>query len=325
MKRKAAVLGASGFTGGELVRLLSGHPGLEPAWMGAHSKAGAVLSAVIPGLATGGVRLLPTLECARMPADVCFSCLPGGELHALVDDIEAPLIVDLSDDMRAAAFSGDIWTYGLTEFARKNVLDADRIANPGCYPTASLLSLVPFARAGMLGDSIVIDAVSGYSGAGRSERDHLSLAVGDSSVGAYGTTDHRHVPEIEAGLHAFGGAELKVSFTPHLVPMARGLLVTARFRAGSLPSDEDVKAVLMGEYENEPFVDVSDDWPATKWTHGSNRAVVHARVDRRAGWVIVSCAIDNLGKGAAGQALQNANLALGLDEGQGLSPSGVWP
>jgi N-acetyl-gamma-glutamyl-phosphate reductase len=254
------------------------------------------------------------------PADVVFSCLPSGELRSHLGSTDA-LVVDLSDDNRA----DPAWTYGLTEFNRRRLTSGAPIANPGCYPTAALLALVPFARAGIVAPPVVVDAMSGVSGAGRKSEDRLSFSVVDASATAYGSVEHRHVPEIERGIAAFGGLLTGVSFTPHLVPFPRGLLVTARARLTKSTTDSEALDVLRAEYEDEPFVIPIEDWPSTKAVAGSNRALVSARVDARNGWIVCSAAIDNLGKGAAGQALQNVNVALGLDERTGLDLVGVWP
>ena len=285
------------------------------------SAAGESLGYVHPHLASLGGAVVTAEAAVTVGADVCFSCLPGGHLAKHLDDLEANIVVDLADDFRGEAE----WTYGLTEFVRGDVAEASRIANPGCYPTAALLALVPFARAGLVEGPVVVDAISGTSGAGRKPADHLSLASAGSSVTAYGTTSHRHVGEIERGLQVFGGLETTVSFTPHLAPMSRGLLATVRARLRGSETDSEVTDVLRDAYDDETFIEVLEDWPSTKATVGSNAAHVGARVDRRTGWLVCSAAIDNLGKGAAGQALQNANLALGLAEGQGLDATGVWP
>jgi N-acetyl-gamma-glutamyl-phosphate reductase len=321
MGAKAVVLGASGYSGGELLRLLAGHPSIEVVAVSAARRAGDQLGAVHPHLA--GVLDLPLADTAAAlaePADVVFSCLPSGELGAHNGSIDA-LIVDLSDDHRAHPD----WIYGLTEFNRGALASGAPIANPGCYPTAALLSLVPFARAGLIEPPVVIDAMSGVSGAGRKSEDRLSFSVVDGSVTAYGTVEHRHVPEIERGIAAFGGLMTGVSFTPHLVPFPRGLLVTARARLIGSLADPDAMEVLQVAYDGEPFVTPTGDWPATKAVAGTNRALVSARVDTRNGWLVSSAAIDNLGKGAAGQALQNANVALGIGEATGLEAVGVWP
>jgi N-acetyl-gamma-glutamyl-phosphate reductase len=321
MTSTATVLGASGYSGGELLRLLARHPEFEVIAVGGNRSAGESLGFVHPHLA-GSSAIVSTLEeAAAAPADVCFSCLPGGHLSKYLDDLRAPLVVDFADDFR-----GDPeWTYGLTEFARAEVAASGRIANPGCYPTATLLALLPFARSDLVEGPVVVDAISGASGAGRKVADHLLIAGAGASVGAYGTISHRHVPEIERGLALFGDLETTVSFTPHLAPMSRGLLSTVRARLRDPLGDSGAVGVLREAYENEPFVQVLEDWPSTKATSGSNAAHVAARVDRRTGWLICSGAIDNLGKGAAGQALQNANLALDLPEGLGLEATGTWP
>jgi N-acetyl-gamma-glutamyl-phosphate reductase len=325
MSAGAVILGASGFTGGELGRILANHPEFDVVAVGAGTHAGRRWHDVQPHLgATGNLELLPTEDALAMDADLCFSCLPSGSLQSSVDRGQARVVVDLSDDFRHADPS-EAWVYGLTEFARPDLKEATRISNPGCYPTAALLCLVPFARRGAIEGPVVIDAMSGVSGAGRRVEDRLMFAGLDGNATAYGTTDHRHVPEIERGLARFGGLQTTVSFTPHLVPMTRGLLVTARAPFKTSLNDQDVLAVLDDAYCFEPFVRVIPDWPSTKPLSGSNAAHVSARVDQRNGLIVCAAAIDNLGKGAAGQAVQNANVALGLDESAGLDAVGAWP
>jgi N-acetyl-gamma-glutamyl-phosphate reductase len=253
--------------------------------------------------------------------DVCFSCLPSGKLAETLPAVRAELVVDLSDDHRADV----AWAYGLTEFARDEIAESRRVANPGCYPTAVLLAIVPFARAGLLEGPVLVDAMSGVSGAGRRVEDRLLFGSVDGSVSAYGSVSHRHIPEMERGLASFAGTDVPVSFTPHLVPLSRGLLATVRVQLARALDDAAALGILADAYEGERFVRVVEGWPATKPVAGSNGALVSARVDGKTGFLIASCAIDNLGKGAAGQALQNANLALGLDENLGLEPFGVWP
>ena len=320
MGTSVAVLGASGYAGGELLRLLGCHPALTVTAATGHTNAGEPLEAIHPHLS--GVYDLRLGSPEESPgADVCFSCLPHGVLPQHLGGLDCGLLVDLAEDFRADAG----WSYGLPELDRSGLVGARRIANPGCYPTASLLCLVPFARAGWLSGTVIIDALSGVSGAGRAARDGLLFANLDGSAAAYGSVEHRHIAEIERGLSLFAGSTTTVSFTPHLVPMARGLLVTARFSLEHPASDEEALEVLREAYEGEPFVQVVSSWPVTKSVAGTNRALVSARVDRRAGYVICSCAIDNLGKGAAGQALQNANIALGFEERAGLERVAVWP
>ncbi len=322
MGHSAVVLGASGFSGGEVVRLLAAHPAIDVTAVAAERRAGEPIGSVHPHLAHLDLRLVPAAEAASFAADICFSCLPLGELPSLVPSITAKAVVDISGDHREP---GSGWVYGLTEFARSEVKDATRVANPGCYPTAVLLALVPFLEVGAIEPPVIVDAMSGVSGAGRKADDRLLFSVASGDVAAYGTTTHRHVPEMEAGLSAFGGAEVNVSFTPHLVPMARGLLVTARARLVSEITDDEAHLILSEAYRDEPFVHAIRQWPGAKAATGSNHAFVSAHVDGRNGWLIASASIDNLGKGAAGQAIQNANLMLGLEETAGLDAMGVWP
>jgi N-acetyl-gamma-glutamyl-phosphate reductase len=318
MGAAAVVLGASGYTGGEVLRLLARHPGVTPVAAAAASWSGKAVGEAHPHLG-GAVDLeLVPIEDALGVGDVCFSCLPHGTFPQYAERVEAPVVVDLGDDFRA----DDSWSYGLPELAPPA---GPRIANPGCYPTATLLCLVPFARAGLIGGPVIVDALSGVSGAGRSAQDHLMFTSVSGGAAAYGPLPHRHTAEMERGLDAFGGLHAPVSFTPHLAPMSRGLLVTARAPLTRACSDEGALAVLSDAYAGEPFVDVTEEWPSTKHVAGTNRAAVSARVDGRAGLLVCSAAIDNLGKGAAGQAVQNANLALGLDQTTGLDGIAVWP
>jgi N-acetyl-gamma-glutamyl-phosphate reductase len=323
MGARAVVLGASGYSGAEVLRLLSRHPGMEVVAAGARGPAGRRVGEALPQVAGGDADLVLARpeEAAGTAADVCFSCLPGGVLNGMGTHVAADVVIDLADDHRAD--SG--WAYGLTELNREVVRRSSRVANPGCYPTAALLALVPYARERLIDGPVVIDALSGASGAGRSPEQRLLAAELGGSVGAYGALRHRHVPEMERGLAAFGGVDLKISFTPHLVPIPRGLLVTTRAPLKRKASDDDVLQVLQHAYEDEPLVDVIEEWPQTKHVHGSNRALVTARADTSCDMLICSAAIDNLGKGAAGQAIQNANLILGVDESAGLDASGVWP
>ena len=322
MGQSASVLGASGYVGGELLRLLAGHPALSVARSGGRSTQMGEVAAVhhhLEGLTLGPLTNLK--EAAATPADVCFSCLPSGALDELLPLVAADVVIDLAGDHRAAPG----WRYGLVEMARGDIPGSVRIANPGCYPTAVLLALVPFARAGLITGPIVVDALSGTSGAGQDvDKAYLFSAV-HGSAAAYGSTEHRHVPEMERGLKSFGGIDTRVSFTPHLVPMARGLLATCRAGVDRAMTDADALDILATAYEDEPFVTVVDSWPTTKAVVGTNRALVSARVDARNGLLVCSAAIDNLGKGAAGQALQNANVVLGLDERAGLEQIAAWP
>ncbi|MDQ3986111.1 MAG: N-acetyl-gamma-glutamyl-phosphate reductase [Actinomycetota bacterium] len=322
MALTAGVLGASGYAGGELLRLLASHPAVSAVAWGGSTRAGARIASLHPqltGVFDGALGDLT--ETAATPVDVCFCCLPGGALPPLAGEIAAEVVIDLSDDYR----DDPAWAYGLPEFARAEVASASRVANPGCYPTAVLLGLVPFARAGLIDTDVIVDAISGYSGAGRQVEDRLLHASAAGSAQAYGPTPHRHVAEMERQLQRLSGLESTISFTPHLAPMARGIVVTARARPTSEISDADALSVLAEAYEGEAFVDVIEQWPQSKSLSGTNRAHVSARLDGRANWLICSAALDNLGKGAAGQAVQNANIVLGLEETTGLSSLGIWP
>ncbi|HEX2056852.1 MAG TPA: N-acetyl-gamma-glutamyl-phosphate reductase [Actinomycetota bacterium] len=317
MGAAAVVLGASGYTGAEVLRLLARHPAIEVVGAAAETRAGSRVGDALPHLRGSFDLRLRRVDEVASAGDVCFSCLPHGTLPRHLDAVTADVVVDLGDDFRADPG----WLYGLPE------LDGGagpRIANPGCYPTAALLCTVPFARAGAIDGPVVVDALSGVSGAGRAPKDHLLFANVAGGAAAYGTVEHRHVPEIERGLARYGGLDTTVSFTPHLVPMARGLLVTARART-TLSTDDEAVEILRAAYLDAPFVVAVQEWPATKDVAGTNRALVSARVDRRSGFLVCSAAIDNLGKGAAGQAVQNANRALGLDETTGLEGIAVWP
>lgn len=305
-----------------MLRLLAGHPALSLVAAGASGRAGSTIGEVHPHLAgANDATLAPMEEAAGVGSDVCISCLPSGVLAGLLTGVAASRVIDLSDDFRA----DPAWTYGLTEYARPAVARAAYVANPGCYPTATLLALVPFAKLGLIEGPVIVDAMSGVSGAGRIVDDTYLFTSRHDTVAAYGTTEHRHVPEIERGLSAFGNLDVPVSFTPHLVPMARGLLVTCRARVAKQLDDREAVEVLRQAYQDEYFVDVIDAWPTTKDVTGTNRAKVSARVDSRNDWLVASAAIDNLGKGAAGQAIQNINCALGFDETAGLEHLAVSP
>jgi len=340
---KVGIAGASGFTGAELMRLCAGHPELEVAVAGAETQAGQAVAGLYPSLAAA----YPRLEFAKVGADeldgldVVFLALPHGESQRLAPDLvgRVGVLVDLSADFRlrdrdaypawyghehAAPGLLGSFAYGLCELFRPDIENARLVAAPGCYPTAAALALAPFVRAGVIEPTgVVVDAASGVSGAGRKLVLSTHFNTVDEDFTAYGLLDHRHTPEIEQATGA------QVVFTPHLAPMNRGILATcyARPRAGlgaGLRTD-DALDLLRDTYRDEPFVVVRDAAPSTKATLGSNCAYLTARVDPRTGWVLVLCALDNLVKGASGQAVQCANIALGLPETTGLPTVGVYP
>lgn len=343
---RVAIVGASGYTGAELLRLLAAHPGVTISALYAARSAGQRLPAVFPQFA--GRLDLPIEaydpERVARDADVVFCALPHGEsaaaAGALVDRVR--LVLDLSGDLRlhdpaeARAWYGDQVpaallgraVYGLPELHRERLRQARLVAVPGCYPTASVLALAPLLGAGLVARApLVIDAKSGVSGAGRNPTAGTHFCEVGEGARAYKVGGvHRHIPEIEQELGGVAGAELRVAFTPHLLPMTRGILVTAY----ATPTDAARPAAAYAEalrarYEGEPFVTVVDGPPDTAHVRGSNRAHVAVAVDGRVGQVIAMSAIDNLTKGASGQAVQCMNLALGLPETAGLDLLGVFP
>ena len=338
---KAGIVGASGYTGAELLRLLAGHPVLEVAVVTAHSHAGEVVGEHTPSLAAAYPGLVyEDSEPARLDGlDVVFCALPHGESQRIVPELggRVGLIVDLAADFRlkdaslyprwygaehAAPELLEEAAYGLPELFRDGLGGATLVAAAGCYPTAAGLALAPLVRAGLVDRTgIIVDAASGVSGAGRGVKESLHFGTVDEDFVAYGLLTHRHTPEMEQIL----GSELV--FTPHLAPMVRGILATCYGRpaAGRSPSTATVMDALREAYHDEPFVVVTEDPPSTKATAGSNAAHVTARVDPRTGWVIALCALDNLVKGASGQAIQCANAALGLPEPTGLPLAGMYP
>lgn len=339
MSFNAAVFGASGYAGGELVKLIDSHEALGLVHLGAHSQEGSLLGEVHPHLQGADRPLGPNDPDAADDADVAFLALPHGASAELGRTLRSRgmVVVDLGSDYRldgAARYTeaygsehpypdemGD-WVYGLPELF--DVSGTTGIASPGCYPTAVLLALAPLLESGLVDSTgVVADCLSGVSGAGRVATADLTFGAVDEGVRAYAVTTHRHRPEIEMALDARLGGEHRLVFTPHLVPMLRGILATVTARGSA--STAQVRECLADFYSTAPFVDVVDRPPQTRWVVGSNRALVTAFADERTGSVVAQCAIDNLVKGAAGQAIQAANIALGLSEELGLPVSGWMP
>ena len=340
---RVGVLGASGYTGGELLRLLTRHDGFSVGLLTAERRAGRSLGAVFPHLDGTGYPDLVKLEDAAWDGlDAVFCCLPHGTTQEVIAALPEHLkVVDLSADFRLAdtqvyaewygrahgapALQADA-VYGLTELAREAVRAARLVANPGCYPTAAQLPLAPLLEDGLIEpDDIIIDAKSGVSGAGREAREASLFAEVGEGVHAYGVARHRHAPEIEQGLSAAAGAQVRVNFTPHLIPMNRGILATiyVRSRAGA----EAMRAALAARYADEPFVRVQPAGaaPATRHVRGSNHCFIGVFDDRIEGRAILISAIDNLVKGASGQAIQNMNLMHALPETTGLEQAPLFP
>ena len=331
-----SILGASGYVGGELMRLIAGHPALQVTTAFGATAAGRPVAALHPHLALA----YPDTQFVEWDAsllegsDLILAALPHGETQRLADELLSPgmPLVDLGADFRLdSADEYQRWygepharpeliesfTYGLPEFFREAIQGSKRVAAPGCYPTAANLVLRPLIEAGLIEpEGIVVDAASGVSGAGRGANAGTHYCAVEGNMRAYGLTNHRHTAEMEM---VSGG---QVLFTPHLVPMSRGILATCYAKATG-PCDP--LAVLGEAYAGERFVHVGDALPETKWAAGSNAAFLTARYDERTQGIVAIAAIDNLGKGAAGQMLQCANLMLGIDEGAGLSTMGIYP
>lgn len=336
------VAGASGYAGGELLRLLAMHPQLEVVTICAGSRAGAPVTDVHPQLRSyAGRRFAPTGADELAGTDLVLLALPHGESAALARALpESARIVDLGADFRlrdAAEWQAHYgtthagtWTYGLPELpgAREALRAATRVANPGCYATTVPLALVPLLGAGLVEPAdVVVVAASGTSGAGRAAKASLlgSEVMGD--LAAYKVGGHQHAPEIRQTLAAHAGGPGSLSFTTVLAPMPRGILATCTARVTAGTTTAELRGTLAAAYAGEPFVHVLDEgqWPHTAATLGSNAVHLQAAVDERAGRAVVVAALDNLVKGAAGQALQNANLVLGLDETAGLPVDGTAP
>ena len=344
---KVGVVGASGYAGVELLRLCAGHPELEVVVATAGGHRGQAVADHTPSLAAAYPTLVyaPTEVGELDGLDLVFLALPHGQSQHLVPDLipNVGAVVDLAADFRlsdpslyptwygethSAPELLDRFAYGLPELHRDDLRGARLIAAPGCYPTAALLALAPLVRVGALAlpgapadptPALIVDAASGVSGAGRAPKDHLHFGAVDGDFVAYGLLDHRHTAEMEQGLGA------PVLFTPHLAPMVRGILATCYGRPAAALTTDDALDVLHQAYDGEPFVTVTQASPSTKATLGSNSAHVTARVDPRTGWVVALAALDNLVKGASGQAVQCANLALGLPEVTGLPLAGMYP
>ncbi|HSJ49827.1 MAG TPA: N-acetyl-gamma-glutamyl-phosphate reductase [Actinomycetota bacterium] len=345
MQVPIGVVGASGFTGGELVRLLLGHPMVDLAFLGGRSSAGRRLGEAQPHLAAsaaGDLLIRPVEEASGL--DFVFLALPRGDAAAVAPGLleAATRVIDLGGDFRLAAEAYPAWygfehpapawldksVYGLTELFREQIRGAELVANPGCFPTPAILGLAPLLKAGVIEpDRILVDGKTGLSGAGRSGDDAMSYAATEESVRPYRFPAHQHTPELERALGEASSVSVAVSFVPHLVPAVRGVLTTAYARAAEGSTTGALVEVLAAAYEGEPFVHVlpAGAMADTKRVRGSNVVEVQAAVDPRTGTAVVVGAVDNLVKGAAGQAIQNLNLMVGAEETTALSSVGMYP
>jgi N-acetyl-gamma-glutamyl-phosphate reductase len=342
------IVGASGYGGVQLVRLLIDHPNLELAYLGGDSSAGQEFAAIYPHLGHAvkqGVEPID-LEAIARRCRVVFLCLPNGLACQMAPTLLARgcKVLDLSADYRFADLNtyktwygqdrqdqavAETAVYGLPELYRSQIAEASLIGCPGCYPTASLLALAPLLKQGLIvPETAIIDAKSGTSGGGRQAKTAMLLAEADNSISAYGVTRHRHTPEIEQICGDLAGREVLVQFTPHLVPMVRGILATvyATLRDPGLVR-EDLLTIFGAFYRSSPWVKLlpGGTYPQTKWAHGTNLCYLSVEVDPRTDRVIVMSAIDNLMKGQAGQALQCLNLMMGWDECLGLPKLSFYP
>ncbi|MEX2100751.1 MAG: N-acetyl-gamma-glutamyl-phosphate reductase [Acidimicrobiia bacterium] len=345
MAYRAAIVGGSGYTGAELLRLLVGHPDIEVGLVTADSNAGARVRDLYPSLAPAypGLAYEKVVSGDLAGFDLVFLALPHGESQRVVGDLVDTVghLVDLGADFRLplAAYRQwygeghtapellDRFAFGLPELYRDDIAAARHVAAPGCYPTTAALALAPLLSTGLVEPSgIVVDAASGVSGAGRGLKTTSLFAEVDENVVAYGLLTHRHTGEMELALEHVAGTPVQVLFTPHLVPMTRGILATCYARpAVDGLSTERLLDLYRDFYAGEAFVVVGDEPPSTKATLGSNAAHVSVRYDGRTNTVLALGALDNLVKGASGQALQCANVVLGLPETSGLSAIGLMP
>ena len=344
---RGGIIGATGYAGGELVRILSGHKDAEIKWYGSRSYIDQKYADVYRNMfqIVDAVCMDDNMEELASQVDVIFTATPQGLCASLVNEdiLSKTKIIDLSADFRlkdvkvyeewykiehkAPQFIEEA-VYGLCEVNRESVKGARLVANPGCYTTCSILTAYPLAKEGLIDmDTLIIDAKSGTSGAGRGAKVQNLFCEVNENMKAYGVASHRHTPEIEEQLGYAAGKPVVLSFTPHLVPMNRGILATEYAKLTRDVSWEDVKAVYDNYYGNEKFIRVLDRdvCPETKWVEGSNYVDIGFKIDPRTNRIIMMGAIDNLVKGAAGQAVQNMNLMFGLKESEGLELVPLFP
>ncbi len=324
------------------MRLCAGHPEFEVVFASGESQAGTAVGELYPSLAAAypGATLEPW-EAIPAGLDIVFIALPHGASQTIVPKLDASHVLDLGADFRlddpslyptwygldhTAPELLDEFVFGLPELFRSDIAGAARIAVPGCYVTTAALTLAPLLKARLVEPTgVLVDAASGVSGAGRAAKPGTTFSVVDENFTAYGLLTHRHTPEMEMALSRDAGTEVELLFTPHLAPMNRGILATCYARPTGNETTDQLLATMTEAYADEPFIVVSDAVPATKATLGSNSVHVTVQRDERTGWVVAIGALDNLVKGAAGQAVQCANLAVGIEETSGLALAGLYP
>ncbi len=350
---RVAVIGASGYGGIQAIKLLKNHPGFTITYLGGNKKASNKWNDLFPFLSLPNNPLIQSIDESHIAdsSDFAILSLPNGISSQLTPKLlEKNLrVIDLSADYRYRSL--DNWkrfyssesevykrddsnlckqaVYGLPEFNSSLIANADLVASPGCFPTASLLPLLPFLKQGLVDqDGIIIDAKTGTSGGGRIPKEHLLLAESSESIAPYGVIGHRHTSEIEQELSFVSGSKIELQFTPHLLPMVRGILCTtyARLRDPCLTAD-DCRTVLEAVYRNFPFVEILPVgvYPQTKWVRFSNKCLISVQVDKRNGRIILLSVIDNLLKGQAGQAIQSLNIMSGIPESTGLPLDSFFP
>ena len=348
---KVGIIGSTGYAGAEIVRLIQGHPEAEVVWFGSRSYIDENYSSIYGNLfeLVDAKCMDDNMDELSKKADVIFTATPQGLCASLVNEdiLKNTKIIDLSADFRLKDVSVyEKWykiehkapqyieeaVYGLCEINRDKIKNARIVANPGCYTTCSILTAYPLIKEGLIDpDTLIVDALSGVSGAGRGAKVANLYCEVNESAKPYGVANHRHTPEIVEQLSYAAGKEMVINFTPHLVPMNRGILATEyaslNVKNGSLPSKDDIRAAYEKYYKNEKFIRLLPDgvYPETRWVEGSNFVDIGFKIDERTKRVIMMGTIDNLVKGAAGQAVQNMNILFGLDEMTGLSLVPLFP